>query len=264
MAQRRMIDRRFTRTQRFLRLPLETQALYFHLMQDADDDGIVEAFPIIRMIGASEDSLGLLEVKGFIRPLNDEMVYFILNFAEQNYIRGDRYNPSKYKGLLPTATIGQPNDNQPSTNRQPMVDPDKTRVDKTRVDKTRVDKNRIDKFSLDEDREEDSHPHENQLQNLADFIQNEFGTITPSQTEELRKLLFEDKFNIDVIKLAVTEASLSNKRSINYVKGILRNWKAEGIETVNAIEKRKSEKFAQPKAPRTDFSIPMDGPWNGK
>lgn len=259
MAQRRMIDRRFTRTQRFLRLPLETQALYFHLMQDADDDGIVEAFPIIRMIGASEDSLGLLEVKGFIRPLNDEMVYFILNFAEQNYIRGDRYNPSKYKGLLLTETIGQPNDNQPSTNRQPRVDPDKTRVDKNRIDK-----NRIDKFSLDEDREESSPPHENQLQNIADFIQKEFGTITPSQTEELRKLLFEDKFNIDVIKLAVTEASLSNKRSINYVKGILRNWKAEGIETVNAIEKRKSEKFAQPKAPRTDFSIPMDGPWNGK
>lgn len=259
MAQRRMIDRRFTRTQRFLRLPLETQALYFHLMQDADDDGIVEAFPIIRMIGASEDSLGLLEVKGFIRPLNDEMVYFILNFAEQNYIRGDRYNPSKYKGLLPTATIGQPNDNQPSTNRQPMVDPDKTRVDKTRLDK-----NRIDKFSLDEDREEGFPPHENQLQNLANYIQNEFGTITPGQTEEIRILLFDDKFNIDVIKLAVNEASLNNKRSINYVKGILRNWKAEGIENVKAAEQRKSEKFAQPKAPSMDFTIPMDGPWNGK
>lgn len=259
MAQRRMIDRRFTRTQRFLKLPLETQALYFHLMQDADDDGVVEAFPIVRMIGAAEDSLGLLEVKGFIKPLNDEMVYFILNFAEQNYIRGDRYNPSKYKELLPLVTNGQPDDNQVSTKRQPVVDPDKTRVDKNRTDK-----NRLDEISLDEDRKECSHPHENQLQNIADFIQNEFGTITPGQTEELRKLLFEDKFNIDVIKLAVTEASLSNKRSINYVKGILRNWKAEGIETVKAAEKRKSEKFAQPEPPRTDFTIPMDGPWNGK
>lgn len=120
-------------------------------------------------------------------------------------------------------------------------------------------------LDLEKDKEkEDSYLPQNQVQNLADFIQNEFGTITPGQTEELRKLLFEDKFNIDVIKLAVTEASLSNKRSINYVKGILRNWKAEGIETVKAAEQRKSEKFAQPKAPNMDFTIPMDGPWNGK
>lgn len=120
-------------------------------------------------------------------------------------------------------------------------------------------------IDLDLEKDKDvSPPHENQLQNLANYIQNEFGTITPGQTEEIRILLFEDKFNIDVIKLAVNEASLNNKRSINYVKGILRNWKAEGIETVKAAEKRKSEKFAQPEPPRTDFSIPMDGPWNGK
>ncbi|MCI3860105.1 phage replisome organizer N-terminal domain-containing protein [Lactococcus garvieae] len=120
-------------------------------------------------------------------------------------------------------------------------------------------------IDLDLEKDKDvSPPHENQLQNLANYIQNEFGTITPGQTEEIRILLFEDKFNIDVIKLAVNEASLNNKRSINYVKGILRNWKAEGIETVKAAEKRKSEKFAQPEPPRTDFTIPMDGPWNGK
>ncbi|WP_285011991.1 DnaD domain protein [Lactococcus formosensis] len=143
----------------------------------------------------------------------------------------------------------------------------KRREEERRGEDRKEDTEKEVDIDLDKDKDKEKEGSclpQNQLQNLADFIQNEFGTITPSQTEELRKLLFEDKFNIDVIKLAVTEASLSNKRSINYVKGILRNWKAEGIETVKAAEKRKSEKFAQPEPPRMDFTIPMDGPWNGK
>ena len=83
MGNRRMISKTVTQTQRFLRLPLEAQALYFHLIQNSDDDGVVEAFPVVRMIGVSEDSLGLLIVKDFIRPLNDEMVYFIVDFMSR-------------------------------------------------------------------------------------------------------------------------------------------------------------------------------------
>ena len=51
MGNRRMISKTVTQTQRFLRLPLEAQALYFHLIQNSDDDGVVEAFPVVRMIG---------------------------------------------------------------------------------------------------------------------------------------------------------------------------------------------------------------------
>lgn len=127
MAQRRMIDKRTIQTQRFLRLPLETQALYFHLMLNADDDGVVEAFPIVRMVGAAEDSLGLLVVKQFIKPLNEEMVYFIIDFKDQNTIRKDTYKASKYADLL---TV-----NGASTDRQRAVIVDKNRLDKNRLDK---------------------------------------------------------------------------------------------------------------------------------
>nr|WP_228386020.1 phage replisome organiser protein [Lactococcus sp. dk101] len=142
-----MIDKRFTHTQKFLRLPLETQALYFHLTQEADDDGVVEAFPIMRMIGASEDSLGLLEVKGMIRPLNDEMVFFLIDFGIQNTIRKDRYTKSIYHDLISdtnTLELCQPNDNQVATKPQPVVATDKSRLDKSRLDKSRLDKNRVD------------------------------------------------------------------------------------------------------------------------
>ena len=66
---------------------------------NSDDDGIVEAFPVVRMIGASEDSLGLLVIKQFIKPLNQDMVYFITDFNEQNKIRPDRHKPSIHRNL---------------------------------------------------------------------------------------------------------------------------------------------------------------------
>ncbi|MTB98539.1 DnaD domain protein [Streptococcus uberis] len=100
MGNRRMISKTVTQTQRFLQMPLESQALYFHLIQNSDDDGVVEAFPIVRMIGANEDNLKLLNAKNFIRPLNDEMVYFIIDFFEQNQIKSNQYKPSRYQSLL--------------------------------------------------------------------------------------------------------------------------------------------------------------------
>ena len=99
MAERRMVSKTIMQTQNFLRLPLETQALYVHLVINSDDDGIVEAFPVVRMIGASEDSLGLLVIKQFIKPLNQDMVYFITDFNEQNKIRPDRHKPSIHRNL---------------------------------------------------------------------------------------------------------------------------------------------------------------------
>ncbi len=99
MAERRMVSKTIMQTQKFLRLPLETQALYVHLVINSDDDGIVEAFPVVRMIGASEDSLGLLVIKQFIKPLNQDMVYFITDFNEQNKIRPDRHKPSIHRDL---------------------------------------------------------------------------------------------------------------------------------------------------------------------
>ena len=99
MAERRMVSKTIMQTQKFLRLPLATQALYVHLVINSDDDGIVEAFPVVRMIGASEDSLGLLVIKQFIKPLNQDMVYFITDFNEQNKIRPDRHKPSIHRNL---------------------------------------------------------------------------------------------------------------------------------------------------------------------
>ena len=90
MAERRMLSKKIFQSRKFLMMPFEAQALYTHLILSSDDDGVVEAFPIVRMIGAKEDSLGLLVVKKFILPLNDDMVYFITDFEEQTVTRKNR------------------------------------------------------------------------------------------------------------------------------------------------------------------------------
>ncbi|HEN0649336.1 TPA: DNA replication protein DnaD, partial [Streptococcus agalactiae] len=167
MANRRMLSKTVVQTQRFLRLPLEAQALYCHLVVNADDDGIVEAFPVMRMINANEDSLNLLTLKQYLLLLNNEMVYFIKDFFEQNTIKADRYTPSSHRQLL----IDYLKDNQllECLNLGPRLinylqnarlqvgaslDPDGNRnIIKDKISKDRIGKDKLsqDKIGLDND-----------------------------------------------------------------------------------------------------------------
>lgn len=104
---------------RFLTMPPSSRLLYYDLGMAADDDGVVEAFTVMRTTGAVEDDLRVLVSKGFVLVLNDELVSFIVDWSKNNQIRKDRYRPSIYTGLLvkmddgnQRLTNGQPNGNQ--------------------------------------------------------------------------------------------------------------------------------------------------------
>ena len=100
MAERRMFSKKIVDSARFLKMPPSTQALYFHLGLRADDDGIVEAYAVLRLIGATEDDLKLLVAKGFAIVLNEDLVTYITDWNEHNKIRADRKVDSVYKDLL--------------------------------------------------------------------------------------------------------------------------------------------------------------------
>jgi len=94
MAERRMFAKGVINSDAFGDMPLSSQALYFHLGMDADDDGFVNnAKQIKRMIGASDDDLKLLIVKRFIIPF-DTGVKVIRHWHIHNQIRKDRYKPT--------------------------------------------------------------------------------------------------------------------------------------------------------------------------
>ena len=100
MAERRMFAKKIIDSARFIKMPSETQSFYFHLSMRADDDGIVEAFSVMRLLGISEDNLKILVAKDFVTVLNDDLVSHITDWKEHNLIRADRKVDSLYKGLL--------------------------------------------------------------------------------------------------------------------------------------------------------------------
>lgn len=118
---------------RFLRMPPSSRLLYYDLGMAADDDGVVEAFSVMRTTGAVEDDLKVLVSKGFITVLNEDLVAYVVDWSKNNQIRKDRYQPSIYQNLLvqigaanQLATDGQPDGNQRLTQyRRVEGSPDK-------------------------------------------------------------------------------------------------------------------------------------------
>lgn len=100
MAQRRMFSQKIVDSAKFQKMPLSTQALYFHLGMKADDDGVVEGYMVMRMTGTTEDDLRILVGKGFVTILNEDLVTYINDWIEHNKIRSDRKIGSIYKELL--------------------------------------------------------------------------------------------------------------------------------------------------------------------
>ena len=122
MAERRMFAKSVINSARFLTMPPSSRLLYYDLGMAADDDGVVEAFTVMRTTGAADDDLRVLVSKGFVSLLNDELVAYITDWSTNNQIRKDRYQPSIYKNLLvklgdgnQRLTDGLPDGNQRST-----------------------------------------------------------------------------------------------------------------------------------------------------
>jgi len=96
MAEKRMYSKKVTETDDFLALPLSTQALYFHLGMNADDDGFVSApQKVARMLGSNKNDMDLLLFKKYLIPFENG-VCVIKHWRINNYLRGDRYNETVY------------------------------------------------------------------------------------------------------------------------------------------------------------------------
>lgn len=153
MAERRMFAIKIVKSARFLKMPASSQCLYFHLGLNADDDGVVEAYTVMRSVGATEDDLKILVAKGFVKVLNEDLVTYIIDWQEHNKIRADRKIDSLYKDLLlqimPDAPLiekreradvkkkkdGQTMDVQWTTDGPQMDGIGKDRLGKDRIDK---------------------------------------------------------------------------------------------------------------------------------
>ena len=253
-----MISKTVTQTHRFLRLPLEAQALYFHLIQNCDDDGVVEAFPILRMIGASEDNLGLLVVKRFVKPLNEEMVYFVVDFHEQNTVRKDRYTPSIYKDLLEQNAEKLITDSDDTTGK-PLVNQTET-TGKPNISKDNISKGKVSKGSSKETQEEKTTTttapiFSQEFINLYQSFEQESGRpLSAIQQQELGYML--DEFNADLIYEALKEAVNQGKVNFAYIKAILTRWKQDNLLTVELVRNSKANRNKKAEEDTITSSLP--------
>lgn len=96
MANRRMFSKQITESDAFLEMPLSSQALYFHLWMQADDDWFLwSAKRIIRFISCSDDDFKILVAKRFVLIL-DWWICVIKHWRINNQIRNDRYKQTAY------------------------------------------------------------------------------------------------------------------------------------------------------------------------
>ncbi|HFH8936306.1 TPA: DnaD domain-containing protein [Streptococcus agalactiae] len=220
MAQKRMFNNIITDTDRFLDMPASSQNLYFHLNMHADDDGFVDSPKrIMRNVGAGNDDMNVLLSKKFVLNFDSGLI-LIKDWKIHNVIRKDMYKPTVY------------------TEEKSQIIVDDTKSYQFRneyVPQNRLDKNRLDKNRLDKDREE----------TIFHFVENEFGRLlSPMEIETIRTMIKEN--NHDLIKEAIKRTKLQGKTNLNYVRGILRNWRDDNITTIEQIEaKEKSRKSKQ-------------------
>lgn len=273
MAERRMLSKKIFQSRKFLMMPFEAQALYTHLILSSDDDGVVEAFPIVRMIGAKEDSLGLLVVKKFILPLNDDMVYFITDFEEQNKIRADRVQPSRYRELLLEKTdlvvegkrvTGQKKyiDGQ-VTGKCQTDDGQVTGKCQHSIGKDRIVEDSIGEYSLVESRSVDNDDDAGQ-KSFSKIIKDSNIKINERHTQMLMDYIALDHFTIPMIQYAVEKTEDAGSTSFNYLKAILENWKKEGFTSLKEVEgndRKRQAKQAKKEASPYPIKNPVFSPY---
>lgn len=253
MGNRRMISKTVTRKQRFLQMPLEVQALYFHLIQDTDDDGVVEAFPVIRMIGASEDSLRLLQAKEFIRPLNDEMVYFVMDFHEQNTVRPDRKVNSVHIDLLrktfPEIELVEPK-RRADRPKKPLNDNGQPKDNQgTDMGRQNISQSKLSKDNISQSKANQEEAAEAAAQNpVFEKLKEAFGEMSVGGrvVEEVEDLL--ETHGQALVLLALDETILNAGKSIRYTRAILDNWRGRGLKTVEQVKQNKAD-YQQQKQP---------------
>lgn len=159
----------------FLDMPHTTQNLYFHLAMRADDDGFINnPKSIMRNVRCNDDDLRLLITKQFIIPF-DSGIIVIKHWKIHNYIRKDRYTPTKNQEEMRQISvqedgryfIGIPTVDQMSTNGIP--NDNQTVTKRLTGGCHRLGEDRLGKDRLEGERDSSPHPQKQELKTYGKY-----------------------------------------------------------------------------------------------
>lgn len=70
---------------------------------------------------------------------------------------------------------------------------------------------------------------------IYDFVEQQYGrTLSPLEVQRLNDWLLS--FDEEIVKYAIKISILNYKKNLNYVNGILKNWKTQGYKTLQEIK----------------------------
>ena len=249
MSKRRLFSKDITESDAFADMPLSTQALYFHLGMNADDDGFVNsAKKVQRGIGASNDDYNLLLAKRFLIQFESGVVV-IKHWHINNSIRQDRKKPTNYQEELSMLYLDDrgnyhlcvspaitEDDNQTPTNCQPLVG---LRQDNTRQDNTSNTLSGKPDYSA-------------QTKEIVSYLNERIGANYRSSSKKTASLInarLNEGFTVDDFKAVIdTKASdwLGDSKMSRYLRPeTLFGTKFEGYLQEAKAVRRDDERFAK-------------------
>lgn len=101
----------------------------------------------------------------------------------------------------------------------------------TQSNADRIDKIRIDKIRTDKDTAE-----------ITEYYENNIGMMSPAVAELLFSYL-EDFEDYRIIIEAIKIATLNNKRTGNYINGILKSWKSKGYKVLADLQNEQKQEI---------------------
>ena len=145
MAERRMFTKKVTNDDEFISLPSSAQALYFHLNQEADDDGFnKQVQTALFKAHASVDDLKILMLKNFVIRFESGVIV-IRHWRMHNTLRKDRYTPTNFQEEL--QLLGLKENGEYILGCQTVAE----RLTQGRSEEVREEQVRLDKGRLEED-----------------------------------------------------------------------------------------------------------------
>lgn len=149
-------------------MPVSSQALYFHLGMNADDDGFIQPKIVMRTTGANDDDLKVLLTKRFLLAFESGVVV-VKHWLIHNLIQKDRYHPTRFQEEKKVLIIKDNKAYSDSVNKM---------LPEVRLGKVSIGKVITAKAEKEEPQED--------IQLDENYLEGEPGEATPSSKEVIR------------------------------------------------------------------------------
>lgn len=194
-------------------LSSNAQCLYFYLLNKNNELGWIKEFTIANSIICGFTSLN---ISAFQRARN--------SLIQKGYIKYKKGH-SNNAGYYTIVEFEQQSEQQNEQQNEQQSD------------------NRVNSTTNTLNKQNKTKQKENNLDAAVDFYNQNINLITPF---EYQKLQDYSDMEENLIVLAMEKAVTANKRSFNYIDGILKAWKSKGIKTL-AQARDEEDKFRQSK-----------------